>query len=486
VSLLKNKMVKRTLSRRAVLRGAGVALALPWLESLAPRTAGAQAVAPAIRFLPVYLPNGATDLWMPQGAGAAWSLSSVLDPFQDLKAKMSVITNLENGSSFNADGSNSVEPSHGKQPGAWLTCVNFETIQKRLAVAEANGVSVDQIMAAHTAFKGKTPLPSLQVGLSTVHSFCDGQQCSNSRSVSWRTQTQPLYKMVDPLAVFNAITSVLVPSDVSAEELAKRIALKKSVLDNVLDNANETRGLLSTADQQRMDEFLESVRAVETRVTSVSGGMGGVACQPIAKPTMTTVSEDGIKQNTATYNKGTHADVMNDLIVMAFQCDVTRIITYMLEDERSEFVYDHVPRQKFTATSAEPGVGMCGEYHASQHVAADEFATITWYNVGKTAELCRKLDAIEEAEGRSILDNSVVLFGGAMHGEDHKCDRLPIALIGSGGGKLKTDQHVVYEKRPLRDLHFTLMNQVYGLGATDFGESPAGTPVGTLPEILAT
>jgi hypothetical protein len=461
-----------------------VALALPWLESLAPRTAGAQVVGPALRFLPIFLPNGASDFWMPQGAGAAWSLSAVLDPFKDLKAKMSVITNLENGSSFNADGSNSVEPSHGKQPGAWLTCVDFEAVKRRLDVDEANGVSVDQIMAAHAAFKGKTPLASLQVGLSTVHSYCDGKQCSNSRSISWRTETQPLYKMVDPLSVFNAITSVVKKPGDDDEATKARIALKKSVLDNVLDNANETRGLLGTEDQKRMDEFLDSVREVEQRVVGISGGMGGLACQLVPQPEMPTVSEDGIKQNTGTYNKGSHADVMNDLIVMALTCDATRIISYMLEDERSEFTYDHVARQKFTQTTAMPGSGMCGEYHGSQHNSADDFATITWFNAGKVAALCRKLDAVKEADNRSILDNSVVLFGGAMHGSDHKCDRLPTALIGGGGGKLKTDQHVVYDKRPIRNLHFTLMNEVFGMAETDFGVSAAGTPVATLPEII--
>src|SRR5687768_3990182 len=103
MSSFKRNTLARSLSRRALLRGAGVALALPWLESLAPRSAVAQEVTPALRFLPVFLPNGASDFWTPQGAGGAWSLSSVLDPFKDLKAKMSVISNLENGSTFNVD-----------------------------------------------------------------------------------------------------------------------------------------------------------------------------------------------------------------------------------------------------------------------------------------------------------------------------------------------------------------------------------------------
>ncbi len=481
----------RVLSRRNLLRGAGVALALPWLESLAPRIAGAQVATAPQRFLPIFLPNGAAEVWTPGGAGGAWQLSSILEPFAELKAKMQVITNLENGSSFNANGSASVEPSHGRQPGAWLTCVDPESVAKRLGVMEANGVSIDQIMAAHALFKGKTKLGSMQIGLSTVYAACDGKQCSNSRSVSWRTETQPTYKQVDPLEVFNTITGGTAPVGGMPDPLAEqRIALKKSVLDSVLENASSTRALLSSADQKRMDEFLESVRAVELRVTGVSAGMGGMgmpgggACAGTA-PTLSGVTPDGIKQTTGTYNKGDHADAMNALIVMAFQCDATRIITYMLEDERSEFTYDHVKRRSFTATTSTEADGNCGNYHGSQHGSQDEFATISWWNAGKVAELCRKLDAIKEGNGLSILDNTVVLFGGCMHGSDHSCDRLPTALIGSGGGKLKTDQHVTYSKKPMRDLHFTLLNDVFGLGVADFGSSPAGAAPGKLPEILA-
>lgn len=483
----KNKTLARLVSRRVLLRGAGVALALPWLESLAPREAGAQAVGPALRFIPIFLPNGASEVWTPQGAGGAWSLSAVLSPLQAFKAKMSVISNLENGSSFNSDGSNSVEPSHGRQPGGWLTCVNSDLLkaQKGLKAGDNyNGISVDQVMAEHAVFKGKTPLPSLQVGLSTAYSFCDGRICSLSRSVSWRNATTPLYKAVDPLTVFNSISSSIKPVNPDDPELKRRIALNKSVLDNVLDNAKETRDLLSVADQKRMDEFMDSVRALEVQATGMSGGMGGVACEMPQAPSLTGIKEDGIKQTSPTYDKGKHAAVMNDLIALAFRCDVTRVISYMLEDERSEFVYDNVPKQKFSATSASPDNGMCGQWHGAQHGTQDEFSTITWYNVGLVADLCAKLDAIKEADGRTALDNSVVLLGGAMHGSDHKCDRLPTALIGGGGGKLKTDQHVVLDKRPLRHLHYTLMNSVFGMGVTDFGASAANIPLATLNEIL--
>jgi hypothetical protein len=482
-------------SRRTLLRGAGVALALPWMESLVPRSAGAAGVVSPTRYMPIYLPNGAPDFWVPPGTTSDWTLGSVLDPFTALKAKVSVIQNLENGSAFNKDGDNGVEPSHGRQSGAWLTCVDAYAVRTRLGTTqEANGVSVDQLMALHPVFAGKTLLPSMQVGLSTVHSSCDTPcpgggacQCSNSRSVSWHTETQPLYKKVDPLTVFNMIAGVAMPgSGTDPVAAAKAIALKKSILDGALDSATATRARLSVADQQRMDEFLTAVRDTEMQATQVSMGMGGVACALGTAPTMATVTEDGIRQTTATYNKGDHADAMNALIVMALQCDVTRIITYMLEDERSEFVYDNVSKRTFTATTSTPASGTCPEYHTGgQHGNPNDYGAITLWNVGKVADLCTKMDAIKEANGLSILDNTAVFFGGCMHGSDHACDRLPTLLIGGAGGKLKTGQFVSLSKRPLRDLHFTMMNSVFGMAQTDFGTDLTGAPISLINEIVA-
>ena len=479
-----------SISRRTILRGAGVALTLPWMESLLPRTASAADAAVPIRYMPIFIPNGAPELWKPTatGAGTAWKLSSILEPFGALKAKMQVLSGFENGSAFNASGSASVEPSHGRQPGAWLTCVDPESVKKRLNTQmEANGISVDQIMAAHAAFANKTPMASLQVGLSTVHSYCDGKQCSNSRSISWKTETQPMYKKVDPLAAFLAITSVIPGGGGGGDNaLAKKLAATRgSILDSVIENATATRAKLSKADQNRMDEFLTSVRTVEAKVTKVSEGMGGVACAQSPKPTMATVTEEGITKTTATYNKGAHADAMNALIVMAFQCNVTQIVTYMLEDERSEFVYDHVTKRTFTATGSTPGSGTCPEYHGGgQHGSQDDFGAITHWNMGKVAALCTALDAVKEANGKTILDNSVILLGGAMHGSNHSCDQLPTALIGGGGGKLKVDQHVDLGNRPLRDLHFTVMNSVFGMGVANFGDNLTGKAISTIPQIL--
>jgi hypothetical protein len=235
-----------------------------------------------------------------------------------------------------------------------------------------------------------------------------------------------------------------------------------------------------------MDEFLDSVRSVERRVTAVSAGMGGLACASKQAPALGRIEQSALapRQTTATYDKGVHADAMNDLIAMAFECDLTRVISYMLEDERSEFTYDHVQERAFTAQGSTLTGGTCPEYHAAQHHTGDTFATITWWNVGKVAELCRKLDAMEEAPGVSVLDNCVVLFGAGMHGSNHLAKELPFALLGGRNLGLKNDQHVVLDARPLRDLYITLLNEVFGLDIDAFGQNLTGAPPAKLTELL--
>jgi hypothetical protein len=483
----------RSFSRRTLLRGAGVALALPWLDSLEPRPVRAQAAEVPRRFLPIYLPNGSHDFWRPTSAGSgdAWGLSSILEPFgASLKPKLSIVTNLENGSVFNRDGSAHVEPSHGRLGGAWLTCVDAAAVRSQLGLDEANGISVDQVLAQHPAFRDKSALASLQVGLSTPLSNCDGVPCSSSRSVSWASPTQPMYKLVDPLEVFHRIAGVAQqpdPGGAAAIEAQKRLARNKSVLDAVLENATRTRARLGAGDQRRMDEFLDSVRTVERRVVGVSASMGGLACTLPAVDGMRSVEQSATapRQDTPSYSRELHADAMNDLIAMAFECDVTRVISYMLEDERSEFTYDHVQERAFTVDSSTPKGGACPEYHVAQHAGGDVFATITWWNIGKVADLCRKLDAIKETNGVSVLDNSVVFLGACMHGGDHEGDQLPAALIGGANLGLKTDQHLVLDRRPLRDLYFTLLNDIFGLSVSDFGQNLTGAPPTKIDQLLS-
>ena len=489
--------MNKLINRRTVLRGAGVALTLPWLESLAPRTARAAAATYPKRFLPIFFPNGSANYWQPAntGKGDAWSLSPILQPFQALKSKSIVITNMENYTPFKVlAGTATLNPSHGQCPGAFLACVDANVVRDQLKTQEANGITADQVLAQSAAYANATGKQSMQLGLSTVYSYCDGKDCSVSRSISWNSATEPMYKDVDPGTVFDAIVGATGKATGSAPDplAAQRRLFGKSVLDAVLENANRTRATLGSADQQKLDQFLSSVRTVETNVTSTSTAVVSAGCSVGTRPTMTAAPQ-GIPDNVpGGYNKGTHADLMNDLIVMAFQCDVTRVISYMLEDERSEFIYSHVPLRNFTAAGSTPSTGTqtCGNYHGAQHAGDtnDDFSTISWWNSSKVAALASRLDAIEDAPGVSILDNSVIMYAAAMHGGNHQSNQLPLMLIGGGGGTLLTDQHVKYGDtpgdRPMRDLYYTLLNKTYGLNVPSFGTHIAGIPNSYMSELL--
>ncbi len=492
--------MNRLLNRRTMLRGAGVALALPWLESLAPKAARAQAAVRPKRFIPIFFPNGAAERFRPAGvgSGAAWSLSPILEPFAALKTKMTVLTGMENWSAFNdlnaaPNPPYKVEPSHGRQPQAFLRCVDGEVGSDQMGISA--GVSVDQLVAQHPDNAAR-PLPSLQVGSTSTESYCDGRPCEFSRSISWRSATQPMYKNVDPLTLFQEIVGAVPPANPTPDtppdpEAEKQRALDKSVLDGVLESATRVRAQLGASDQFRMDEFLESVRTVEKRATEFSIGMSSLTCQPIMEPTLR-AAPDGPKTNDELYNKGDHVSVINDLIVMALQCDVTRVVSYMLEDERSEFVYSHVARRVFNETTSSEGDGStCSEYHGSQHAgeADDGFASINWWQSVKVAELCAKLDGIVEGDGYTLLDNSLIVYGSCMHGFNHNCDDLPVALIGGASGTFVTDQHVQFpaypNDRPMRDLYLTILNHYFGLNVESFGVSRKGAANQLISEIMA-
>jgi hypothetical protein len=181
---------------------------------------------------------------------------------------------------------------------------------------------------------------------------------------------------------------------------------------------------------------------------------------------------------------------MNDLIVMALQCDVTRIVTYMLDNSRSDLVYSWVPRRDWENGGATLG-GTSTAYHESQHhvgTSAD-FASITRWHIEVAADLLTKMDAVEEASGGTLLDNSLVMFASDMHHGDHACFDLPLALFGSGSGTFRQNELIalpeeIEDIRQLRDLYFTILNNYFELGVPSFGEDLRGIPNRAIDEIL--
>jgi Protein of unknown function (DUF1552) len=463
--------------RRAVLRGAGVALALPWLEALAPRTARGQLAAGAKRFLPIFLPCGAPDYWWPQapGVGSGWQLSSVLEPLAPLKDQVLLLGNVELGSAFNRDANPSVEPSMGRLPGAFLTCVDPGTVRRTLMVPEANGISVDQVVAQGIA--GSTKLNSLQLGLSTTNSYCDGQPCSNSRSISWAAPTKPLYKLIDPPQVFDALFG----DNPNAPGAAMANRLNRSVLDAVLDSSAALTSKLGARDRQTLEQYLTSIRETEKAIVDLPG----CNLKP-ERPTFT--ARVGLANGQEGYDRGKHFDVMNELIALAFQCDATRVISFMLDDSRSEFSYDHLEVRDFTPTTSTPGTSgaRCGDYYASGLNGGSMspiYCTINWWLTLKVAELCQKLSALPEGDG-SVLDRTVVVYAACMHGSNHSAANLPFALLG-GRSMLSSNRYLSFgSPLALRDIYYTLLNGCFEQRVESFGDNLTGAPPRFLSELL--
>jgi hypothetical protein len=466
-------MSTNTLHRRAMLKGLGVALALPWLETLAPRTARAQADA-ITRYVTLYFPNGTAEFWLPSapGAGDAWTLSPILEPLAAVKQYVSVLSNVSNYAPFGGH----IEPSHSSCAASTWTCVKPGGDGKT-----QSGISVDQVIANRIG--SMNPLPSIQVGLSTLDSFTDGLPAQHSRSMSWKSAAEPLYKTVNPQAVFDRLVAGAPTAAGSAPDPAavKRRALKRSVLDYVLESASGLQKTLSVSDRARLDQFLTSARSLEKRVAepTMQVATGGTACLPGTRPAAS-YAVGNVPQG---YNRDAHASLMIDLVTMAIRCNITRVVSFMLDDARSDFVYDFLTQRKFTDAGSTPGTGKVAGYHGLQHAGDrnDGFATIGWWNAQKAAELASKLLAIQEGETGTALDNTVITFASGMHGGNHDARNLPIALIGGGGGTLKTNQHLAFaNEQRLADVHLTLIQRVFGCPASSFGAS-----AGIIPDLLA-
>jgi hypothetical protein len=467
-------------TRRQVLKGAGIALSVPWLETFAPRKA--QAAGAVKRYMSLYFPNGsASGYWSPSGAGTAMTLSPILQPLAPNQAKLLVLGNVGNYAPWNGH----IEPSHGHN-----SATAFTGVRANGPMNANGGISVDQVIGNQIqASNGgvlPTPLHSLQVGLSTLDSYTDGLPGPHSRSISWKSPAEPLYKIISPKAVFDRLVAGGLPmagnmAPMPADPAAiRRQALKKSALDYIAESSTTLKARLSKNDVVRMDQFLTSVRALETRVLAMGtvSTPTGLNCSPITAPTQTYA----VGNVPADYNRGAHATLMIDLVVMAFQCDLTRVVSFMLDDARSDYVYNFMTERAFTATGSTPGTAAVGGYHGLQHTSDTNngFASIGWWNASRANELATKIAGIKEGAG-TAMDGTVIAFMSGMRGGNHDSLNLPLALIGSGGGVLKQGQYVNFPGtgKNLIDLHLTIIQKVFGAPATTTFGAPMGAYIGT-------
>jgi hypothetical protein len=495
------------LTRRNVLRGLGVTLSLPLLESLSSRPAIGQTVAPPKRFVPIYFPNGAgVEWWDKPGAGKSWELGPLLRPLEPVKSKALFIKNLGNytwrrdlltmgtpwyslipradiGTMMPAGAFNT--PSHSRDPGAMLTCVDGDGVRKDRKVdvvtSPVNATTVDQIIAQGLA--GKTPIASMQLGLLNGSGEFDGRNSVFSQNMSWSDPETPMGKELNPQKVFDALVEGGAASPAQGPDVAaataRRRALDQSALDSLKASTVALQNRLSMSDRAELDKFLTGVRELELKVAGTTTMPPAAQCKPITRPMATTdANQDPIGR----------MGIMNDLIVMALQCDMTRVVSYMLDNSRSELVYSHVP--KYDYTNDKPVPGTAGNNHAAQHAGLrnNDFASITNWQLRVAVDLAQKLDAVAEGE-RTLLDNSLLMLFSDMHHGDHAGFDLPMLLFG-GAGTFRQGEYVTLTEDPqssrqYRDLYFTIMNHYFGLGVKSFGDDMRKIPNAEIAEILA-
>jgi len=442
----------RTISRRAALRGAGVALGLPWLEAMASASVGGskQANAP-VRLAVLYMPNGVnTAAWMPQGQGRDYALSPTLAPLADLKNDVIVVSNLWNAAANTGDG-------HYVKESSLLTCT---TISKTLGIdINMHGISMDQIAAQKVS--DQTPLPSLELGIEPEATGVDtnvGYTRVYGCHIAWSSPTTPLAREVNPRSVFERIFRAAGPHGSSAKE-------DTLLLDRVLGQAKKLRAQVGSGDQRRLDEYLSIVRSLETRLERSTDPKRNTW-----KPRISLASVPKPTDNPKSHQE--HSRLMLDLIALAFQSDTTRVSTLMFGNAVSGVNFRFLE-------------GVTDSHHEISHHSNNpdklrQYALINRWHVDQYAYLLRKLRNMKEGE-KSVLDNSMVLFGSALSdGNSHNPHKLPLIVGGRGGGRLATGQYIVTsEDTPAANLYVSML-EAFGAPVQRFADS-----TGPLAGVLA-
>ncbi len=440
-----------SLSRRTLLRGAGASLALPWLEAMVPAFARAQNATPPKRFLAFYVPCGIRmNRFTPAATGATWALPSILSGLgargQDpsVQNDVNVITGLSNRPA-RPDGPG----DHASGTGAFITARHpFKTESTNIR----NGISLDQVLA--NAWRGQTRFASLETGTDGggASGNCDsGYSCAYARNISWASETQPLAKETNPQVLFDRLFGGLDPNQ-SQQMVEKRKRLKQSVLDAVKADADGLKPKLGKTDQRKLDEYLTGVRELERRVQSEQVM---AVCTPGGRPAQVGDLRDRTR-------------VMLDLIVWAFRCDLTRSATFMLQNAGSGHVFNFL--------------GLTDGHHSYSHhggAAAnlDAIERINTWEVEQFAYLVRQLKAAQDANGSSVLDNSLVFFSSEIEdGDSHSHDNMPILVAGKAGGRVQSGRHLRFTGAPPVANLFLSMTEALGAAQTSFGDSTGLLP----------
>jgi hypothetical protein len=432
-------ITKKHLSRRTFLRGTGVTVALPFLESMVPAQTPLRntAAVPKTRLGCFYVPHGATMYkWTPTGEGKDFQFSETLSPLEKYRDRLCVISNLAHQAARGADAG----AEHARSAAIFLSGGQPQKNSVRV------GVTVDQIAAEHIG--QDTPLPSIELAVEDVSLSCGaGYGCAYFNTIAWRTPTVPLPMENSPQVVFEKLFG----DGGTTEQRLTRKREDRSILDAIME---ETLGLkkdLPATDKARVDGYLDDIREIERRIKTVldksaQGGQQNVPDAPVGTPE---AFEDHIK-------------LMFDLLVLAYQSEMTRVATLMYAKDLSPASY--------------PASGNRGGFHGASHHAnvkanMDSFALINKYHVQMLSYFVEKLSKTPDGDG-NLLDHSMLLYGSSMsNGNQHDHDPLPIMLVGGASGQLQGNRHIVTPAHtPMSNLLLTMLDKL-GVRRDSFGDS---------------
>ncbi len=425
------------------LRGMGTAVALPFLDSMVPAMANAATVKAPVRMAFAYVPNG-IDMknWNPEYEGKLTELPRILKPMERFKDDITLIGNLtHNGGRALLDGAG----DHGRCCGGYLSGVQ----PKKTMVDIKAGISCDQIVAnkvgKHTRF------PSLEVGMQDARQAgdCDsGYSCAYTNNLSWRSETQPLPPILNPRALFERLFGN--GERLTPEEKARRDKFRRSVLDFVMEDTKKLQTSVGPTDRRKLDEYLSSIRAIELQLQKAESDTRQID-PGMDKPY-------GIPADFAE-----HFKLMTDMMTVAWQADLTRVTTFLITNEGTSRSYREIgiPDGHHPLT-----------HHRNDPATIEKVTQINEYHVKQLAGWVEKLKATKEADGSSLLDNMMLVYGaGLSDGNRHSHEDLPTMLIGKAGGQFKTGRRIVYRREtPMSNLFLTMMDRM-GVPAEHFGDA---------------
>jgi hypothetical protein len=447
-------MRNRPLSRRTFLKGAGATIGLPILEAMLPRgVAGSPPAAPAApnRWLVVYIPNGVhTPYWVPAETGANYAFSQTLKPLEPFRNDILVLSNLAlDKGKANGDGPG----DHARAMASFLTGVQA---RKTEGTNIRIGISADQFAARRIG--QATHFPSLELGLDygKQEGACDpGYSCAYTNNLSWRSETTPGTKEVNPRVLFDRLFAGRKGSDAASEARDVQEVYNRSILDFVRENITDLNRQLGANDQRRMDEYLSSIREIERRLDQPPREQSPAVTKGLQRPLRV---PDTFKE---------HFRVMTDLHVLALQTDATRICTFALGVEQSRRTYREI--------------GISEEHHGLTHhrrdpVKIEKVGKIDRYIIEQFAYMLGKMKSVREGE-RTLLDNSMVLLGnGNGDAARHNHEDLPVVLAGRGGGTIDPGRHVRYPRgTPFMNLVLRMLDRM-GVAVERFGDSTGRLP----------